>query len=217
MKIFNRFSKLSKLQTLVSASLLACMVVASPLPSFAGFDEGMKAFREKDYATAFKEWLPLAEEGNVDAMNNVGYLYRKGLGVESDLEKAMDFFSRSAKRGSAVGQFNLGQIIYKTSVDITQLKKARMWFSRSGKQGHARSQLNLGLMLYKGEGGKKDFGAAHFWFSLASGSLKGHAIKARDKLEKRMTPKQLARSKKLSKDWFQRQIKLKSKRIESGG
>ncbi len=30
-------------------------------------DKGMKAYRSGDYATALKEWRPLAEQGNADA------------------------------------------------------------------------------------------------------------------------------------------------------
>ena len=33
----------------------------------AGFDEGLVAANKGDYPTAFKEWKPLAEQGDADA------------------------------------------------------------------------------------------------------------------------------------------------------
>ena len=41
------------------------------LPSYSSdFDKGLTAYNNGDYATALKEWKPLAEEGDVDAQDN---------------------------------------------------------------------------------------------------------------------------------------------------
>jgi TPR repeat protein len=42
------------------------------------------AYDRANYATALKVWLPLAEGGDLAAQNNVGEIYEKGLGVQSD-------------------------------------------------------------------------------------------------------------------------------------
>ena len=50
----------------------------------AGFDEGVAAFKRGDYATALREWRPLAEQGDADTQFNLALMYRKGEGVPQD-------------------------------------------------------------------------------------------------------------------------------------
>ena len=39
------------------------------------FQKGASAFERGDYATALREWRPLAEQGNASAQAMLGYLY----------------------------------------------------------------------------------------------------------------------------------------------
>ena len=48
------------------------------------FQDGLDAHERKDYKTAYKLWLPLAEQGDADAQYNLGNMYRKGQGVPQD-------------------------------------------------------------------------------------------------------------------------------------
>ncbi len=58
-------------------------------PSWGGdFDKGVEAFNNGDYATAIKEWTPLAEQGDVIAQYNLAVLYEKGKGVLQDHKTA---------------------------------------------------------------------------------------------------------------------------------
>ena len=60
------------------------------LPSYSSdFDKGLTAYNNGDYATALKEWKPLAEEGDVDAQYNLDFIHRKGLGVPQDDKEAV--------------------------------------------------------------------------------------------------------------------------------
>ena len=43
--------------------------------------DGWDAYDRKDYETAHKLWLPLAEQGDVDAQYNLGTMYDLGQGV----------------------------------------------------------------------------------------------------------------------------------------
>ncbi len=44
----------------------------------ADFDKGLTAAKRGDYATALREWTPLAEQGHVEAQYNLGVMYYKG-------------------------------------------------------------------------------------------------------------------------------------------
>ena len=50
----------------------------------ADFQKGWDASKKGDYATALKEWRPLAEQGNANAQSNLGWMYDNGLGVLED-------------------------------------------------------------------------------------------------------------------------------------
>ena len=67
--------------------LLTTLVILTAVICSAGaawakdYEEGLKAFRSNDFATSLKEWRPLAEQGNADAQNNLGWTYRNGRGI----------------------------------------------------------------------------------------------------------------------------------------
>ncbi len=72
-------------------------------PAWAGFDEGEAAYRRGDYATAIREWRPLAKQGVADAQHNLGLMYYYGKGVPQDYAEAMGWWSKAAEQGGAAG------------------------------------------------------------------------------------------------------------------
>jgi TPR repeat protein len=50
-------------------------------PALADYAAGLGAYERGDYATALREFRPLAERGNPGAQFNLGQLYAKGHGV----------------------------------------------------------------------------------------------------------------------------------------
>ncbi len=48
----------------LTAALCGGFILGLTAPAWAGFDEGEAAFKRGDYATALREWRPLAEQGN---------------------------------------------------------------------------------------------------------------------------------------------------------
>ena len=82
------------------------------LPSTEGrsddFNKGANAAKRGDYATAFRKWKPLAEQGDAVAQHNLGGMYRTGLGVPQNYETAVKWYRRAAEQGHAESEFNLG-------------------------------------------------------------------------------------------------------------
>ena len=57
------------------------------------------------------KWITLAaEQGDVAAQFNLGWMHHKGLGVAQNHEAARKWYSLAAKQGHADAQFNLGSI-----------------------------------------------------------------------------------------------------------
>ena len=50
----------------------------------ADYYKGVFAAQSGDYATALREWTPLAEQGDAAAQFNLGILYRLGKGLPQD-------------------------------------------------------------------------------------------------------------------------------------
>ena len=55
----------------------------------------------KDYATALREWTPLAEQGDARAQSNLGYMYENGRGVLQDYVRAHMWFNIAASSGES--------------------------------------------------------------------------------------------------------------------
>ena len=93
------------IQAIVTIGCLGLFAVAGQ-----DFAAGLTAYEKHDYATALKEWRPLAEKGSAAAEFNVGLLYYDGHGVAQDFTEAAQWFERSADQGYAKAQYNLGEM-----------------------------------------------------------------------------------------------------------
>ena len=82
----------------VLAALCAGFMLGLTAPAWAGFDEGVAAYNRGDFATAIREWRPLAEQGNAKAQYNLGVMYDEGLGVPQDYVQAHMWYSLAASR-----------------------------------------------------------------------------------------------------------------------
>ena len=65
----------------------------------ADFNKGVAAYDSGDYATALREWRPLAEQGNADAQFNLGFMYDEGKGVLQDNVYAHMWWNIAAASG----------------------------------------------------------------------------------------------------------------------
>jgi len=59
----------------------------------------------RNYATALKEWRPLADQGDAHTQFNLGLMYRKGQGVTQDDAGAVRWYRKAADQGAAAAQF----------------------------------------------------------------------------------------------------------------
>ena len=129
---------------------LACtlLLLSSALVQ-AGFDEGLVAANKGDYQTAFKEWKPLAEQGDVDAQYNLAQMYRNGQGVPQNYTQAVTWYKKAAEQGHVSAQLNLG-IMYGTGRGIPQnYKIAYILFNLAASNGDADATKNRNIAAAK--------------------------------------------------------------------
>jgi len=101
-----------------------CLTIAVLLGSAgegwsADYQKGFAAAQSGDYATALREWTPLAEQGNADAQTLLGAMYDNGEGVPQDYKTAVKWYTLAAKQGNAFAQSNLG-VMYANGQGVPQ-------------------------------------------------------------------------------------------------
>ncbi len=192
-------------------------------PAGAGFDEGWAAYERGDYATALREFRPLAGQGDAYAQFNLGYMYSNGRGVPQDYVQAMRWYRKAAEQGDADAQFNLGIMYSKGQGVPHDYVQAVRWYRKAAEQGYASAQINLGYMYFKGWGVPQDYIQAHIWFNLAAsraenGEVRDNAVKNRDIVAGHMTPAQVAEAQRLARAWRpKKQVAATSSRPDAGG
>jgi TPR repeat protein len=136
--------------------------------AFAGFDEGYSAYQNKEYATALKEWEPLAKKGDSAAQNNLGWMYKNGQGVKRDMAKAAAWYLKAAAQGNAHSQKNIGDMYKKGEGVKKNIAEAIKWYGKAAEQGDKDGQAALGDMYNLGLGMQKDTSAAANWYRKAA-------------------------------------------------
>lgn len=137
-------------------------------PAFADYQKGLDAAKSGDYATALKEWKPLAEQGNANAQNGLGVLYYFGNGVAQDYKAALRWYKLAAEQGNAEAQFYLGGMYVKGEGIAQDYTEAVRWFRNAADQRHPGAQFMLGIMYVYGEGVVQDETKAVAWYSKAA-------------------------------------------------
>ena len=64
------------------------------------YQDGLDAVNRGDYKTAYKLWLPLAEQGDVEAQYNLGVMYYNGQGVPQDKLFAHMWWDLAGSKGN---------------------------------------------------------------------------------------------------------------------
>ena len=99
------------------------------------FQKGLAAFNAGDYATALKEWTPLAEAGDAYTQHALGLGYLSGTGVPQDYAEAVKWLRLAAEQGHARAQLNLGRIHEEGQGVLQDNAIAHMWYNISAANG----------------------------------------------------------------------------------
>jgi len=91
--------------------------------------EGIAAYKAKNYAVALKELQPLADKGEAEAQLYMGVMYDNGEGVQVDYRQAVLWYRKAADQGNANAQYNLG-MMYANGLYVPQdWVQALEWFN----------------------------------------------------------------------------------------
>ena len=100
-------------------SIFIALTAFASCESIAGFDEGKAAFVARDFATALKEFKPLAEKGDQQSQHILGMMYDEGQGVKQDYAQAAAWYKKAGAQGHQDAQYNLG-VMYAQAQGVEQ-------------------------------------------------------------------------------------------------
>ncbi len=108
-------------------------------------ETGAEAYDRGDYATALKEWRPLAEQGDAQAQALLGELYMRGEGVAPDNAEAAKWFHLAAEQVQAFAQYSLG-VIYTYGVGAPRnYVQAHKWYSLAAARSSPGENRDLAV------------------------------------------------------------------------
>jgi len=134
----------------------------------ADFNDGWVAYKKGDYKTAYKEWLPLAEQGNMSAQHNIGHLHFNGLGVTKDERKARSWYRKAAEQGYGGSQEVLGDIYLYGWGALSDYEKAMYWYKKASAQGKAEATHGIAILHFHGLGVYESRANAAKWMEKAA-------------------------------------------------
>jgi hypothetical protein len=143
------------------------LALAAALPARADFEAGVAAARAGDYATALREWRPLAESGDRDAQFNLALLYENGFGVPADGLEAARWYRLAAEQDDRSAQAYLAEMYAKGLGVSRDDIEALRWYRSAAERGHAASQYNVGLFYATGRGIAPSDVQAVAWITVA--------------------------------------------------
>jgi TPR repeat protein len=109
-----------------------------------------------------------AQRGCAKAMEELGWRYTEGKGVQTDYQKALRWLRPAADNGLPLAQAELGYCYAMGNGVTTNDNEALKWFRLSAAQTNAFSMMHLGRMYLYGVGVARDKNEAKRWLDQAA-------------------------------------------------
>lgn len=105
------------------------------------FDLACKNISKKEFAIAHKHLHKLANSRHPKAQTIMGMFHEKGIVVERDVSKALDYYRQAAAQGLPEAQSRLGHLLLDTAGKDSG--EAIDWLEKAAAQGEATAQATL--------------------------------------------------------------------------
>ena len=127
-------------------ALILCLAFAGPAMAQNSYEEAVSLYEDKDYKGAREIAEAAAKTGDARAMAMLGVLYQKGLGVEADLNKAVDWYAQAAEKNNLGAQYSLAEIYLDGALGEPDPERGRFWLTKAARQGKPEAEHRLGLL-----------------------------------------------------------------------
>lgn len=150
------------------AAIAAVAFLALVPAARADFDAGKAAFERHDYARAYRELLPEAQNGNAEAEYMIGEMAAGGLGTPRSYQLAAQWYGMAAAAGQRHAYITLGLLYLHgagAEEDLSAIPadpaRAAGYLEVAAAQGDKEAQYLMGQLYMTGTGVPKDVDKAH--------------------------------------------------------
>ena len=140
-RLFKMDRNIRVVALLIAAILIAAQSWAAQSP--ADFETAADAYRQRNYTAAFRQFLPLAEQGDSRSQMVIALMYKYGEGVDQDEAESFKWYARAADQGHAPAQFLLGEMYARGTGVEMDMQQAIVWLSKAADAGFAKAAEKL--------------------------------------------------------------------------
>ena len=119
----NMVQLILNLRTLILTLFVLTGIVYPSFVKADDFQDAVRIANNRDFETAYKMLVPLAEKGHAAAQLILGMMYFKGTGIEKNIVQADKWLLISEKLGQGAGKKN--RIFIERQMNSDQISKAR--------------------------------------------------------------------------------------------
>ncbi len=127
-------------RSLIVLSLCLSLCAATAASALAGFNAGLSAYRQGDFAAALREFKA---DGGAQANFYLSVMYDKGEGVAQNRDKSVEMLTRAAEQGLDVAQANLGLMYCAGYIVKKDAAEGLKWLTKAAAQGLEEAQTVL--------------------------------------------------------------------------
>ena len=203
------YPQASKLLHPITTMCMVTSIVGTAVAAAEPYKDALAAWRRGEYATAYRLWQPLADEGDSDAQFYLGFMNEYGQGVARNGLEAIRWYRKAADQDHAFAQFRLGDLYSSGEGSPPNDTEAAQWYRLAADQCLGGAQFNLGMMYAKGQGVPQDRVLAHMWLNVVVSELpplgqqqRNTAVDALALVAAQMSPSQVAEAQQLAFQWL---------------
>lgn len=127
------------------------------------FQQGLAAYREKNYKAAIDFFASSAWRGHRESQFYMGQITEFGYGIGESRIASFDWYKKAAAQGHAEAQYKCGLYCENGWGRFDQQPepaKALSWYEKSAGQGYAKAQHALAECYFYGRGTEENFSEA---------------------------------------------------------
>jgi tetratricopeptide (TPR) repeat protein len=103
----------------------------------------------QNYMEALKYCKMAFEKGNIKAINNLGYMYKYGKGVEQNYEEAIKYYKMAIEKGDNSAMNNLGYMYGEGRGVELNYEESIKYYKMAIEQGNEIAKKNIKISIQK--------------------------------------------------------------------
>jgi TPR repeat protein len=119
--------------------IAAATILSGACSAFAAPNKAFSALANHDYATAYKEFKILADQGDAPSQYNLAVMCKNGKGMPPNYTEAFKWYRMAADQGHVKAQFNVARMYYEGQGVKQDYLLASMWAELAGMHGDAEA------------------------------------------------------------------------------